>query len=62
MHSIFSDRNVLVYRMGGASLDVTVVNVNSGMYRILGSVMNNDIGGNNFTNVLVEHFAAEFKR
>ncbi|XP_033124875.1 heat shock 70 kDa protein 14-like [Anneissia japonica] len=54
--------NVLVYRLGGTSLSVVVLNVNSGMYRILESHNQVNCGGTHFTNSLVEICADEFKR
>lgn len=53
---------VLVYHLGGRTLQVTLISVNSGMYRILDSFYNNSIGGESFDEVLVSHLADEFKR
>jgi len=54
--------NVLVLRIGGQTTDVTVMAVNSGMYRVCGSVSVSDLGGCIIDDLLVEHFAAEFQR
>ena len=53
---------VLVYRLGGTSLDVTVVAVTSGMYRVLATESEPRLGGSNFDEVLMHHLATEFKR
>ena len=54
--------NALVLRIGGQTTDVTVMAVNSGMYRVCGSVCVPDLGGSIIDDLLVEHFAAEFQR
>jgi len=54
--------NVLVLRVGGQTADVTVMSVNSGMYRVCASVSIPDLGGYIIDDLLVEHFAAEFQR
>lgn len=51
----------LVYRCGGASLTVSVVLVNAGMYSVVKSITK-PTGGNDVTNVVIEHLAEEFKR
>ena len=60
MYLLYS--NILVLRVGGQTADVTVVAVNSGMYRVCGNVTVPDLGGSIIDNLLVEHFAAEFQR
>jgi len=54
--------NALVLRVGGQSADVTIIAVNSGMYRVCGNVSVPDLGGRIIDDLLVEHFAAEFQR
>jgi len=54
--------NVLVLRVGGQTADITVMAVNSGMYRVCGTVSVPDLGGSIIDDLLVEHFAAEFQR
>ena len=43
-------------------MDVTVMSVTGGMYRILSSVADASFGGKDFTNHIISHFADEFKR
>uniref|UniRef100_A0A667YAK6 Heat shock protein 14 n=1 Tax=Myripristis murdjan TaxID=586833 RepID=A0A667YAK6_9TELE len=54
--------HVLVYKMGGTSLSVTVLQVNGGMFRVLSTHTDHSIGGESFTQALAQHLAAEFKR
>lgn len=52
----------LIYRLGGGTLDVTLILSAGGMYSIIGSVHKYNIGGNAFTKILAEFLASEFKQ
>ncbi|KAG9489939.1 heat shock 70 kDa protein 14 [Eleutherodactylus coqui] len=54
--------NVLVYKLGGTSLCVTMIEVNSGIYRVLATKTYDDIGGLCFTEALAQYLASEFQR
>ncbi|XP_010167336.1 heat shock 70 kDa protein 14, partial [Antrostomus carolinensis] len=54
--------NVLVYKLGGTSLSITVIEVNSGIYRVLATNTDDSIGGVYFTEALAQHLASEFQR
>ncbi|KAG5845799.1 heat shock 70 kDa protein 14 [Anguilla rostrata] len=54
--------HVLVYKLGGTSLTVTVMEVNSGLYRVLATHTDHSTGGESFTHALAQHLASEFKR
>ncbi|XP_022527566.2 heat shock 70 kDa protein 14 [Astyanax mexicanus] len=54
--------HVLVYKLGGTSLSVTALEVNSGMYRVLATNTDHSIGGESFTHALAQHLAAEFRK
>ena len=56
------DSHVLVYKLGGTSLSVTVLQVNGGMFRVLNTHTDHSFGGESFTQALAQHLAAEFKR
>lgn len=51
-----------MYRLGGETLDVTVVQVNAGMYTISGTVHKSNLGGNKFTRILADYLASEFRQ
>uniref|UniRef100_A0AAU0MVG6 Heat shock protein family A member 14 variant X1 n=1 Tax=Urechis unicinctus TaxID=6432 RepID=A0AAU0MVG6_UREUN len=53
---------VLVYRLGGSGVDATVVRVTMGMYHVLGTVSNKNLGGKQVQELIVKHFAEEFKK
>ncbi|XP_054449270.1 heat shock 70 kDa protein 14 isoform X2 [Pteronotus mesoamericanus] len=54
--------NILVFKLGGTSLSVTVMEVNSGIYRVLSTNTDYNIGGTHFTETLAQHLASEFQR
>uniref|UniRef100_A0A3P8PW45 Heat shock 70 kDa protein 14 n=1 Tax=Astatotilapia calliptera TaxID=8154 RepID=A0A3P8PW45_ASTCA len=54
--------HVLVYKLGGTSLSVTVLQVNGGMFLCRSAHTDHSIGGEAFTQALAQHLASEFKR
>ncbi|MBN3296807.1 HSP7E protein, partial [Amia calva] len=54
--------HVLVYKLGGTSLSVTVMEVNSGLYRVLATQSDGSIGGESFSEALAQYLASEFKK
>ncbi|TRZ04206.1 hypothetical protein DNTS_029859, partial [Danionella cerebrum] len=51
--------HALVYKLGGTSLSVTILEVNSGMYRVLATQTDHSTGGESFTQELARFLAAE---
>ena len=43
-------------------MDVTILEVNSGMYRVLASAASEQNAGKHITKALVDYFLSEFKR
>ncbi|CAI2175561.1 693_t:CDS:2 [Funneliformis geosporum] len=58
----YNDRIDVIVDLGSDSLDVSVMSVRSGMYTILGTTHDPDLGGAAFDELLAKHFANEFKR
>ncbi|XP_006066068.2 heat shock 70 kDa protein 14 isoform X1 [Bubalus bubalis] len=54
--------NILVFKLGGTSLSISVMEVNSGIYRVLSTNTDNNIGGIHFTETLAQYLASEFQR
>lgn len=54
--------NVLVFKLGGTSLSLSVMEVNSGMYRVLSTNSDDNVGGAHFTETLAQYLASEFQR
>jgi molecular chaperone DnaK (HSP70) len=61
LSNLYEEHHCLVYRLGGETLDVTVVQVNAGMYTISGTVHKSNLGGNKLTRILADYLAGEFR-
>ena len=57
-----SSINVVVYDLGGGTLDVSILNINNGIFEVLSSVGNTHLGGVDFDNRLVGYCISQFKR
>ena len=57
-----ANTNILVFRLGGTSLELTIVAVSGGMYRKVAYYRNEEIGGKIIDDIIVEYFANEFQR
>ncbi|RKP11973.1 Hsp70 protein-domain-containing protein [Piptocephalis cylindrospora] len=57
-----TDENVLVFDFGGSSLKLAVVAVRGGTSTILGTSQDPELGGTTLDELLMKHFANEFKR
>ena len=54
--------NALVYQMGGNSIEVTLVSILNGLYRCVDSINLTNIGGDRFTDIVVDILCEEFIR
>lgn len=54
--------NVLVYQMGGNSLEVSLVNITNGLLRIKNSINLQTLGGDAFTGIIIDILCEEFQR
>jgi molecular chaperone DnaK (HSP70) len=52
--------NIIVFDFGGGTLDVSLLNINDGVYEVLGSCGNNNLGGSDFDTRLMEYVIKEF--
>ncbi|KAJ7495375.1 heat shock protein 70 [Mycena latifolia] len=56
------ERAVLVLDIGGGTFDVSLLVIEEGIYEVKAVAGDAHLGGEDFTNLLVNHFAAEFRR
>ena len=56
------ERKVLIFDLGGGTLDVTLCIIEEGIIKIKATASNPHLGGEDFDNRLVSHFAMEFER
>lgn len=54
--------NVLVYDLGGGTLDVSILNITDGIFEVLSSVGNTHLGGADFDNRIIGHCLNYFKK
>ncbi|KAJ6568572.1 heat shock protein HSS1 [Mycena capillaripes] len=55
-------RNVLIFDLGGGTLDVSLLTIEDRVFEVKATAGNTHLGGEDFDNRLVDHFSAEFKR
>ena len=61
-NSYNNSMNVVVYDLGGGTLDVSILNICDGIFEVLSSVGNTHLGGADFDNRLVSYCITEFKK
>lgn len=56
------ERNIVIYDVGGGTLDVTLLALDDGIFEVKATSGDTHLGGEDFDANLVQHFADEFKR
>ncbi|OYR50419.1 molecular chaperone DnaK [Halorubrum sp. Eb13] len=56
-----SDQTVLVYDLGGGTFDVSVLDLGGGVYEVVATNGDNDLGGDDWDEALIDHIADEFR-
>ncbi|HBF35423.1 TPA: molecular chaperone DnaK [Candidatus Sumerlaeota bacterium] len=56
------DQTLLVYDLGGGTFDVSIIEIFSGVFRVLGINGNTQLGGDDFDNVIVRYLVQEFQK
>ena len=57
-----SERNVLIFDLGGGTFDVSVLTIEDGIFEVKSTNGNTHLGGEDFDQSLVKFFVDEFKR
>ncbi len=57
-----TERNIIIYDVGGGTLDVTLLTLDDGIFEVKATSGDTHLGGEDFDANLVQHFADEFKR
>lgn len=60
--SEINDINVIVYDLGGGTLDVSLLNISHGVFEVEASTGNSHLGGSDFDNKLVTYCMNKFKK
>jgi len=57
-----SEKNVLIFDLGGGTFDVSLLTIEEGIFEVKATAGDTHLGGEDFDNRMVEHFIQEFKR
>ncbi|KAI0981104.1 hypothetical protein GJ496_006540 [Pomphorhynchus laevis] len=57
-----SERNVLIFDLGGGTFDVSILTIDEGIFEVKSTAGDTHLGGEDFDNRMVTHFVQEFKR
>ena len=55
------EKNVLIFDLGGGTFDVSLLNIDEGIFEVKATAGDTHLGGEDFDNILVNHFKNEFK-
>jgi len=56
------EKNVLIFDLGGGTFDVSLLTIEEGIFEVKATAGDTHLGGEDFDNRMVSHFASEFKR
>lgn len=56
------DKNVLIFDLGGGTFDVSLLNIEGGIFEVKATAGDTHLGGEDFDTRLLRHFSDEFKR
>ena len=56
------EKNVLIFDLGGGTFDVSILTIDDGIFEVKSTAGDTHLGGEDFDNRMVNHFADEFKR
>lgn len=62
LDKVSKDRHILVEDAGGCSLDISILNMDNGVYEVKAVSGDAHWGGEDIDNILVQYFAKEFER
>ncbi|KDO67636.1 hypothetical protein CISIN_1g048693mg, partial [Citrus sinensis] len=57
-----SEKNVLIFDLGGGTFDVSLLAIEKGIFKVKATAGDTHLGGEDFDNRMVNHFIQEFKR
>lgn len=55
------DRKILVYDLGGGTFDVSILKIKGGVFHVLATNGDTNLGGDDFDQVIIDHLIDEFK-
>ena len=55
------EQNILIFDLGGGTFDVSLLNIDDGIFEVKATAGDTHLGGEDFDNILVYHFLNEFR-
>ncbi|RIX54108.1 molecular chaperone DnaK [Paenibacillus nanensis] len=56
------DQTILVYDLGGGTFDVSILELGDGFFEVKATSGDNQLGGDDFDQVIIDHLVSEFKK
>ena len=56
------EQNILIFDLGGGTFDVSLLTIEDGLFEVKATAGDTHLGGSDLDNILVRHFAEEFKK
>jgi len=56
------EMHILIFDLGGGTFDVSLLSIDDGVFEVKATAGDTHLGGEDFDNLLVEHFAQEFDK
>ncbi|MBM7633768.1 molecular chaperone DnaK [Geomicrobium sediminis] len=56
------DQTILVYDLGGGTFDVSILELGDGFFEVKSTSGDNELGGDDFDEVIIDHMVEEFKK
>ena len=56
------EKNILIFDLGGGTFDVSLLTIEEGIFEVKATAGDTHLGGEDFDNRMVSHFASEFRR
>ena len=53
---------MFIFDLGGGTFDVSLLNIDEGIFEVRATAGDTHLGGEDFDNLLMQHFMSEFKR
>ncbi len=56
------DQKILIYDLGGGTFDVSILDIGDGVFEVLSTNGNTNLGGDDFDNAIIDYLVDEFKK
>lgn len=57
-----NEQNILVFDLGGGTFDVSILEIDSGVFEVIATSGNNHLGGEDFDQRVIDYFVKVFKK